>query len=195
MRRCATRGFAINPTQSLLITTSSHHRCPKLVFERKAATSYILPSPNPRHISPFLHLSYTWMFFLRIILEICTCVLEYFTEVRSEGNTGKYQPRRVGFHQCSRSWDKRRFGEARQCAANKLQVWIFSKRLFVIFGTSREAGGDYREEEEVDVLCSPPVKRRSRRIKRKWRRLKMSRLPICQLHTTHYPPVRFSGKG
>ena len=39
----------------------------------------------------------------------------------------------------------------------KLQVWIFSKRLFVIFGTSREAGGDYREEEAV--LCSPPVKR------------------------------------
>ena len=41
-----------------------------------------------------------------------------------------------------------------------------SKAVFVIFGTSREAGGDYREEE-VDVLCSPPVKRRSRRIKRK----------------------------
>ena len=82
-----------------------------------------------------------------------------------------------------------RRGRLLQCAANKLQVWIFSKRLFVIFGTSREAGGDYREEEEVDVLCSPPVKeekqeekqeekekeklcsppvkRRSRRIKRK----------------------------
>ena len=59
-----------------------------------------------------------------------------------------------------------RRGKLLQCAANKLQVWIFSKRLFVIFGTSREAGGDYREEE-VDVLCSPPVKRRSRRIKRK----------------------------
>ena len=59
-----------------------------------------------------------------------------------------------------------RRGRLLQCAANKLQVWIFSKRLFVIFGTSREAGGDYREEE-VDVLCSPPVKRRSRRIKRK----------------------------
>ena len=67
-----------------------------------------------------------------------------------------------------------------------MQVWIFSKRLFVIFGTSREAGGDYREEEvdvlcsppvkeekqeekqeEKEKLCSPPVKRRSRRIKRK----------------------------
>ena len=57
-----------------------------------------------------------------------------------------------------------------QCAANKLQVWIFSKRLFVIFGTSREAGGDYREEEGEAVLCSPPVKRRERRCR--WKRSK-----------------------
>ena len=55
-----------------------------------------------------------------------------------------------------------------QCAAPKLQVWIFSKRLFVIFGTSREAGGDYREEEGEAVLCSPPVKRREGRCR--WKR-------------------------
>ena len=84
--------------------------------------------------------------------------------MRSEGNTGKLVSTNVRDPETKDGLVRR--GRL-QCAANKLQVWIFSKRLFVIFGTSREAGGDYREEEEVDVLCSPPVKRRSRRIKRK----------------------------
>ena len=84
--------------------------------------------------------------------------------MRSEGNTGKLLSTNVRDPETKDGLVRR--GKLLQCAANKLQVWIFSKRLFVIFGTSREAGGDYREEE-VDVLCSPPVKRRSRRIKRK----------------------------